>query len=139
VPQWYSQYRFYLSIVVGTWYGFGLELARVANQSFSSIIGTAAITSFLGPVAGHSYTTKVLEHIREEQLTKHTESEGLIDGDIEAVSTGEMGDSYVKIRKRTTKEEEEGAAAEDTDSDSDSNASGEKAPKGDENDDGKDD
>jgi len=93
-PKWYSQYRFYLSVLVGT-----------------CIIGTLAGTSALGPVAGHSETTHTLERIRADRAHQHTENQGEIDGEIEAISTGEMGDSYVKIQKLGGSDEE--AAAED--------------------------
>lgn len=89
-PKWYSQYRFYLSVLVGT-----------------CIIGTLAGTSLLGPVAGHSQSTHYLDRVRAERELKRSESQGITDGDIEAVSTGELGDSFVKIQKK-------GGMADDT-------------------------
>jgi len=105
-PQWYSQYRFYLSVLVGT-----------------CIIGTLAGTAAFGPVAGHSETTHLLERLRADRAMHHTETEGEVGGEIEAVSTGDLGDSYVKIQKLGGEEEaaeeegsgegEEGGAAEE--------------------------
>jgi len=89
-PQWYSQYRFYLSILVGT-----------------CIIGTLAGTSYLGPVAGHSQTTHNLELLRAARAKAHSENQGFTSGEIEALSTGDLGDSYVKIQKKTGKDDEE--------------------------------
>jgi len=96
-PKWYSQYRFYLSLLVGT-----------------CIIGTLAGTSALGPVAGHSETSHTLELIRADRAQHHVESQGFTDGDIEAVSTGEMGDSYVKIRKIASASEDSEASEEES-------------------------
>lgn len=45
-PKWYSQYRFYLSILVGT-----------------CIIGTLAATSYWGPVGGHGIVTHDLNMV----------------------------------------------------------------------------
>jgi len=94
-PKWYSQYRFYLSVLVGT-----------------CIIGTLAGTSAFGPVAGHSETSHMLEVIRSERARQHVESQGFVDGEIEAVSTGELGDSYVKVQKIKATEEDAGEDAE---------------------------
>lgn len=49
-PKWYSQYRFYLSILVGT-----------------CIIGSLAGTSYWGPVAGHGLLSDDLNLIRGER------------------------------------------------------------------------
>jgi hypothetical protein len=49
-PKWYSQYRFYLSILVGT-----------------CIIGSLAGTSYWGPVAGHGLLSHDLVLIRAER------------------------------------------------------------------------
>lgn len=49
-PKWYSQYRFYLSILVGT-----------------CIIGSLAGTSYWGPVAGHGLLSHDLNLIRAER------------------------------------------------------------------------
>lgn len=46
-PMWYSQYRFYLSILVGT-----------------CIIGTLAATSYWGPVGGHGLISHDLNIVR---------------------------------------------------------------------------
>lgn len=96
-PKWYSQYRFYLSILVGT-----------------CIIATLGSTSFYGPVAGHGLLTHDLELIRAQRKHVVPEVEGRIPGDVEAVPTGEEGDNYVQIRKRVVKDEgsEEGEGKE---------------------------
>lgn len=52
-PKWYSQYRFYLSILVGT-----------------CIIGTLAATSYWGPVGGHGIASHDLNMVRTA-LTKN--------------------------------------------------------------------
>jgi hypothetical protein len=52
-PKWYSQYRFYLSILVGT-----------------CIIGSLASISYYGPVAGHGLLAHDLELIRLDRV-KH--------------------------------------------------------------------
>jgi hypothetical protein len=85
-----------------------------------SIIGTLAGTSAFGPVAGHSETTHLLETIRSERAHQHVESQGFVNGEIEAISTGELGDSYIKVRKiggaeeEAATEEEEAAAPAET-------------------------
>lgn len=88
-PKWYSQYRFYLSILVGT-----------------CIIGTLAGISYYGPVAGHGLLSHDLQMIQNERRRRRPEVSGTIDGDIEAVSTGEGGDAYVQVRKKQKSEEE---------------------------------
>ncbi|KAF9246338.1 hypothetical protein BU15DRAFT_40262 [Melanogaster broomeanus] len=82
-PPWYSQYRFYLSVLVGT-----------------CIIGSLAGTSYWGPVAGHGFLTHDLDMIRAERKQNRPERSGVIGGDIEAVSGGEASDSYVVIRRK---------------------------------------
>jgi len=94
-PKWYSQYRFYLSLLVGT-----------------CIIGTLASTSYWGPVAGHGLLSHDLELIRSMRQKTHPEAEGTVGGDVEAVSTGRAGDAYVMVRKR----HENGEGAEDENS-----------------------
>jgi hypothetical protein len=89
-PKWYSQYRFYLSILVGT-----------------SIIGTLASTSYWGPVAGHGLLTHDLELVRSMRRGTRPEGEGTVPGNVEAISTGKAGDAYVMIRKRHDKDEED--------------------------------
>jgi hypothetical protein len=88
-PKWYSQYRFYLSFLVG-----------------SCIIGTLAGISYYGPVAGHGLLSHDLEMIQNERRRRRPETSGTISGDIEAVSTGEDGDSYVQVRKKRQPEDE---------------------------------
>jgi len=92
-PKWYSQYRFYLSLLVG-----------------SCIIGSLAGTSYWGPVAGHGFAKHDLDRIRSERAkhTKQHESEGVVGGEIEAASgEAENADSYVLIRHRKQEGEEE--------------------------------
>ena len=88
-PKWYSQYRFYLSLLVGT-----------------CIIGTLAGISYYGPVAGHGLLSHDLQMIQNERRRRHPETAGVVSGDIEAVSTGEDGDTYVQVRKKHKAEEE---------------------------------
>lgn len=88
-PKWYSQYRFYLSLLVGT-----------------CIIGTLAGISHYGPVAGHGLLSHDIQMIQNERRRRRPEVSGTISGDIEAVSTGEAGDTYVQIRKKHKPEEE---------------------------------
>jgi hypothetical protein len=88
-PKWYSQYRFYLSVLVGT-----------------CIIGTLASTSYWGPVAGHGLLTHDLELVRSQRRQTHPETEGTVAGDVEAISTGKAGDVYVMVRKRHEKDED---------------------------------
>ena len=66
----------------------------------SCIIGTLASTSYWGPVAGHGLLAHDLELIRSQRRGTHTEVEGKIAGNVEAISTGEAGDTYVRVRKR---------------------------------------
>ncbi|KAH9079284.1 hypothetical protein EDB83DRAFT_2503762 [Lactarius deliciosus] len=82
-PKWYSQYRFYLSVLVG-----------------ACIIGTLASTSYWGPVAGHGLLAHDLELIRSQRWRSNPEAEGKIAGNVEAISTGEAGDAYVMVKKR---------------------------------------
>ncbi|KIJ16964.1 hypothetical protein PAXINDRAFT_162554 [Paxillus involutus ATCC 200175] len=88
-PKWYSQYRFYLSILVGT-----------------CIIGSLAGTSYWGPVAGHGLFTHDLNMIRAERKQKKPERAGVVGGDIEAVEGGEGSDSYIVIRHKNGKNRE---------------------------------
>jgi hypothetical protein len=89
-PKWYSQYRFYLSILVGT-----------------CIIGSLAGTSYWGPVAGHGLLSHDLEMIRDARNQLHPEAAGVTNGDVEALSTGEDGDRYVLIKKKQSKDEDD--------------------------------
>jgi len=82
-PKWYSQYRFYLSILVGT-----------------CIIGSLAGTSYYGPVAGHGLLSHDLNMIRAERKLTVPERSGYVNGDIEAVPGDEMSDTYVVIRRK---------------------------------------
>ncbi|KAH8099568.1 hypothetical protein BXZ70DRAFT_942344 [Cristinia sonorae] len=90
-PKWYSQYRFYLSILVG-----------------GCIISSLAATSYWGPVGGHGLLTHDLDEVRAERRKNQPESEGLVKGDIEALPAGEQADSYVIIRKKQQEKKEDG-------------------------------
>ncbi|EMD38233.1 hypothetical protein CERSUDRAFT_113393 [Gelatoporia subvermispora B] len=82
-PKWYSQYRFYLSILVGT-----------------CIIGSLAATSYWGPVGGHGLVSHDLNMVRAERKKRQPEREGVVPGNIEAVAAPEDADTYVIIRKK---------------------------------------
>ncbi|KAG9318658.1 hypothetical protein JVU11DRAFT_751 [Chiua virens] len=82
-PKWYSQYRFYLSILVGT-----------------CIIGSLAGTSYWGPVAGHGLLSHDLTLIREERKKYKPEGAGVVAGDIEAVEGDPTSDAYVVVRHK---------------------------------------
>ncbi|KAF8559751.1 hypothetical protein OG21DRAFT_1402578 [Imleria badia] len=83
-PKWYSQYRFYLSILVGT-----------------CIIGSLAGTSYWGPVAGHGLLSHDLNLIREERQKRKPQRAGVVPGDIEAVEGGATSDAYVVVRHKS--------------------------------------
>ncbi|KAI5994576.1 hypothetical protein F5J12DRAFT_856936 [Pisolithus orientalis] len=87
-PVWYSQYRFYLSLLVGT-----------------CIIGSLAGTSYYGPVAGHGLLSHDLYMIRAERNYFTPERSGVVKGDIEAIPAGEDADNYVIIRRKHKSEE----------------------------------
>jgi hypothetical protein len=88
-PKWYSQYRFYLSILVGT-----------------CIIGSLAGTSYWGPVGGHGFVSRDLNEIRTERKQTHPDNRGVVGGNIEAVPAPEDADQYVIIKKKKTPEDE---------------------------------
>ncbi|KZT27332.1 hypothetical protein NEOLEDRAFT_1130863 [Neolentinus lepideus HHB14362 ss-1] len=87
-PQWFSQYRFYLSILVGT-----------------CIIGSLAGTSFWGPVAGHGLLSHDLNMIRAERKRVQPERTGTVAGDVEAISAPDDADVYVVVRKKSAASE----------------------------------
>jgi len=89
-PKWYSQYRFYLSILVGT-----------------CIIGSLAGTSYFGPVAGHGLVTHEIDHLREERRKFLPEKHGIVRGPVEAVPAGEAADNYTRIHHKEEKKEGE--------------------------------
>ncbi|KAI0807929.1 hypothetical protein C8Q74DRAFT_1230093 [Fomes fomentarius] len=82
-PKWYSQYRFYLSILVGT-----------------CIIGSLAATSYWGPVGGHGIVSHDLNMIRAERKQRQPEKEGIVPGEIEALPASEDSDKYVIVKRR---------------------------------------
>jgi len=83
-PQWYSQYRFYLSVLIGT-----------------CIIGTLAGTSYLGPTQSHSATLRELHMLRDKrtkasQLKRETP---VGPGEVGGVSgIEENADAYVLVK-----------------------------------------
>ncbi|EJF66309.1 hypothetical protein DICSQDRAFT_98350 [Dichomitus squalens LYAD-421 SS1] len=89
-PKWYSQYRFYLSILVGT-----------------CIIGSLAATSYWGPVGGHGLVSHDLNMIRAERKALATEKEGTVAGNIEATPASEDADRYVVVKKHEDSEGEQ--------------------------------
>ncbi|KAF5386666.1 hypothetical protein D9615_001568 [Tricholomella constricta] len=93
-PKWYSQYRFYLSILVGT-----------------CIIGSLAGTSYYGPVAGHGFLSHDLDLIREERKKLLPQTSGYIPGDVEAAPAGENVDHYVRIHHKNRDQDEKAPEA----------------------------
>ncbi|KAG8818547.1 hypothetical protein FRC17_010791 [Serendipita sp. 399] len=92
-PMWYSQYRFYLSVLVGT-----------------CIIGTLAGTSYLGPSQSHSMALRELQQLRHDREAKLKEERDtpVAPGEVGSVSGEEEGaDAYVLIRHAPEKKEEE--------------------------------
>ncbi|OBZ69322.1 hypothetical protein A0H81_10949 [Grifola frondosa] len=89
-PAWYSQYRFYLSILVGT-----------------CIIGSLAATSYWGPVGGHGFISHDLDMIRAQRKQKQPEREGFVRGDVEALPAGRNADSYVMVKRKKHPEGEQ--------------------------------
>ncbi|KAI0076448.1 hypothetical protein K474DRAFT_1644947 [Panus rudis PR-1116 ss-1] len=90
-PKWYSQYRFYLSILVGT-----------------CIIGSLAATNYWGPVGGHGFVTHELEMVRAERRQKHPSNQGVVAGEVEAVPAPEDADAYVIVKKKKSEGEGQG-------------------------------
>ncbi|KAL5529464.1 hypothetical protein ACEPAG_5449 [Sanghuangporus baumii] len=86
-PRWYSQYRFYLSILVGT-----------------CIIGSLAGTSYFGPVAGHGFETHDLDDLRAQRKKQVVEGTGKVGGEIEALPNS-AANSYVTLKKRSEEKE----------------------------------
>ncbi|KAH8117136.1 hypothetical protein DFH11DRAFT_1579454 [Phellopilus nigrolimitatus] len=87
-PKWYSQYRFYLTALVG-----------------ACIIGSLAGTSYFGPVAGHGIDTHNLNVIRSERKKHVTEGVGKTGGNLEALQNDEKADSYVSLKKKPEESE----------------------------------
>ncbi|KAF9261456.1 hypothetical protein L218DRAFT_961458 [Marasmius fiardii PR-910] len=87
-PKWYGQYRFYLSVLVGT-----------------CIIGSIAGTSYYGPVAGHGFISHDLELIREQRKNLIKETEGPTKGSVGS-TLDDKGDAFVVLHRK--KEPEEG-------------------------------
>ncbi|KIJ44299.1 hypothetical protein M422DRAFT_168276 [Sphaerobolus stellatus SS14] len=89
-PKWYSQYRFYLSVLVGT-----------------CIIGTLAATSYYGPSPGHDAVAHRIDVIRNERRQAHGDFSNEVRGPIGAVPAGENADGYVKIVRKPEQSNEE--------------------------------
>lgn len=85
-PRWYPQYRFYLSALVGT-----------------CILGTIALTSFLGPSAGHGWTTHDIQLLRNERRKLQGESSGIANGHVG--TEPDQGEHFVLVHKDQTTEE----------------------------------
>lgn len=81
-PKWYSQYRFYLSLLG------------------SSIIGSLAGTSYYGPVAGHGLLSHDLDLLREQRKELLPIQTNVIPGDLEVTPAGETAPHYVRIHKK---------------------------------------
>ncbi|PSR75380.1 hypothetical protein PHLCEN_2v9138 [Hermanssonia centrifuga] len=96
-PKWYSQYRFYLSVLVGT-----------------CIIGSLAATSYWGPVGGHGIVSHDLKMIRAERKSMQPDNKGRVGGEIEAVPAPAEADAYVVVQK---KKHEEKKGKKDTEKD----------------------
>ncbi|KXN91416.1 hypothetical protein AN958_00678 [Leucoagaricus sp. SymC.cos] len=90
-PKWYSQYRFYLSILVGT-----------------CIIGSLAGCSYWGPVAGHGLLSHDLDLLREERKKYMPERHEEVAGNIEAIPANENADHYTVIHKRKSEQGDKG-------------------------------
>jgi hypothetical protein len=99
-PKWYSQYRFYLSILVGT-----------------CIIGSLAGTSYYGPVAGHGLISHDLELIRSQRAELLPERKGETHGPVSAIQDNKS-DAFVVLKDSAPKEEakDEDAAAKSDES-----------------------
>ncbi|THU80223.1 hypothetical protein K435DRAFT_768161 [Dendrothele bispora CBS 962.96] len=84
-PKWYSQYRFYLSILVGT-----------------CIIGSLAGCSYWGPVADHGVMARVLELVKEQrkQLLDKKNVKKIEVGPVSAKAAVSGDEAYVKLTKR---------------------------------------
>lgn len=89
-PRWYSQYRFYLSILIGV-----------------CMISTLAGMNFFGAWTGQSERTHKIEDMAEHQRSSPGRIEGTYSGDIEALDGEELGsDHYVVIKVVGEAEEE---------------------------------
>ncbi|KAF7986626.1 hypothetical protein HWV62_26432 [Athelia sp. TMB] len=79
-PKWYPQYRFYLTALAGT-----------------CILGSIACTAYLGPTAGHGWSTHDLNMLKAERRKVNNENAGTVSGSVEAVL--DEGEHFVLIRK----------------------------------------
>jgi hypothetical protein len=100
-PKWYSQYRFYLSILVGSWWAYFILIPyQRAHGLIFSILGSVAGTTYWGPVAGHGFLSHDLDLIRKERKKNMPVVHGMIQGPIEAVPAGTDADHYTKIHNK---------------------------------------
>lgn len=109
-PRWYSQYRFYLSVLVG-----------------SCIIGTLAGTNYFGPASSTTISHQKLHKLDQAASkgslgglsTKGGRKEGELSADktegIEALPAEEGSDGYVIIKKKNTGEGQGGDKGESGD------------------------
>ncbi|CAK5265324.1 unnamed protein product [Mycena citricolor] len=91
-PKWYSQYRFYLSILVGT-----------------CILGSLAGITYWGPVGGHGLLDHELHDIRKERATLQKQPEVLYGKEM-TILPGE--DTFTRLRKTEDIEKEQAERAE---------------------------
>jgi len=88
-PKWYSQYRFYLSLLVG-----------------SCIIATLAGTSYWSP-HGAGVMMHELEDLRAERKRIHPEAHGVVGGPIEALPATETEGSFVILKKKQAEKQDD--------------------------------
>lgn len=105
VPKWYSTYRFWLSLAVGT--SIIATLAGTNYYAFGSRSTLGGTASKLADEVKADAPTKMKLLKQSAQgnkggVIKHTE----VGGDVEATSAGAAGDSYVKIGNPKKEEEE---------------------------------
>ncbi|SPO31335.1 uncharacterized protein UTRI_05861_B [Ustilago trichophora] len=140
VPKWYSTYRFWLTLAVGT-----SIIATLAGTNYyapgsrSTLGGTASKLESEVKADGPT-KMKLLEQSAKGNkggVIKHTE----VGGDVEATSSGADGDSYVTIGNPKRKEEERKEQEEEERKKKEEEAKKrkEEAKKGDEEDNKKDD
>ncbi|PWN50158.1 hypothetical protein IE53DRAFT_374761 [Violaceomyces palustris] len=114
VPKWYSTYRFWLTAAVGT--SILATLAGINHYSDTSGLPTSK--------GGMTVATKLSHEVEKDAKLKmellKKSAQGIkggkmvkaeVEGDVEAVSTGEQGQGYVQVsnvkRKQTEEKEEE--------------------------------
>ncbi|KZT52723.1 hypothetical protein CALCODRAFT_501911 [Calocera cornea HHB12733] len=95
-PRWYSQYRFYLSILIGV-----------------CMISTLAGMNFFGAWTGQSERTHIMEEHADRHQTAPGRIEGTYEGDIEAVDGETVGSDHYVVFKHVGGEEEEEESGEE--------------------------